>query len=254
MRYIGVDLAWGEKGTSGLAVLDEVGRLLANDLRSSLDGIVDFIIERAGDECLVGIDAPLVVKNETSCRPCERALLRRGITLYPANRARLAGSDGSVKGEVLVERLISKGFKFTDEHPNGLTGGRFIYEVYPRSVLHYHCYDRKTGKSAAPRYKPRPGLGADDLKRGLIEVRDLLESRLELPLHFDHTELSHPVSNDDIHGYKGGTLKAVGDLFDAILSAYMVYWAHAFGSMGGEIVGDIDNGYVLVPPNIVNRG
>ncbi|MCL4499543.1 MAG: DUF429 domain-containing protein [Chloroflexi bacterium] len=253
MRYIGIDLAWAEKGSTGLAVLDEDGRLLANSLAISLDEIAAFILRNAGESCLVGIDAPLIVKNAGGHRPCEIELARRGIPAYPANRELLTRIHGSVRGEILAERLAAEGFVVTDAHPVELGEGRFVYEIYPWSILDYHSYDPETRTSLIPPYKKKPGVKVADIRRGIREVRDLL-GHLELPVVFDHSELVYPVGDSDIDGYRGQKLKAVADLFDAILSAYAVYSVRLFGYAGGEVVGDLESGYILVPPNIRGLG
>src|ERR1700689_5396833 len=51
MHFVGLDLSWGEKNNTGIAVVDS-------------------------DDCLVAIDAPLIVRNPSGARPCETALNR----------------------------------------------------------------------------------------------------------------------------------------------------------------------------------
>lgn len=249
MRYIGIDLAWSDKGITGIAVLDGDGNLLDHALLIDLHDIAKFVCERAGSECLVGIDAPLIVKNEVGCRKCDRELARRGVRIFPANRSWLALSDGRLRGEVLVEMLAEKGFELTDSHPRNLGPGRYVYEVYPRSVLHYHLFDRKAGRTKIPSYKRARGVGLERAREGIIELRDVLKG-LELPIGFDFGNLTYPVRDEYVRTYGWKEIKALGDVFDAILSAYAVYSADTFGYLGGEIVGDLEEGYILAPPDI----
>ncbi|MHB0976355.1 MAG: DUF429 domain-containing protein [Candidatus Aquicultorales bacterium] len=244
MNYVGIDLAWSEKGTTGLAVLDDEGRLSASALGGGLDEIVRFVWERAEADCLVGIDAPLIVKNAESCRGCERELLRRKISLYPSNRTWMTRHYGEVRGERLVEALEVRGFSITADHPSNHDGGCFVYEVYPRAVLVNHFYDTETDTAKTPRYKTGR---VQSMRSGVREVRDVLGG-LELPVVFDDRSFVYPVDDAAISRYTRGELKVVGDLLDAALSAYMVYWARHFGNMAGEIVGDLEEGYILVPP------
>lgn len=249
MRYIGIDLAWSDRGITGVAVLDGDGNLLDDALLIDLADIAKFVSERAENECLIGIDAPLIVKNEVGCRKCDRELARRGMRIFPANRSWLALSDGRLRGEVLVEMLAEKGFELTDSHPRDLGPGRYVYEVYPRSVLYYHLFDRKSGRAEIPSYKRARGVGLEGARKGIIELRDIL-TELELPIDFDFGKLAYPVRDEHVRTYGWKEIKAVGDLFDAILSAYAVYSADAFGYLGGEIVGDLKEGYILAPPDI----
>jgi hypothetical protein len=43
VRFLGVDLAWGARNPSGLAVLDEGGRVVAEDLATSAADIAAFV-------------------------------------------------------------------------------------------------------------------------------------------------------------------------------------------------------------------
>lgn len=252
MRYIGVDLAWGNKAETGLAVIDDEGRLLENELLIELDAIVDFIVQHSSEHCLVGIDAPLVVKNETGHRPCEKALAKRGTPAYPANRQLFQKVHGCVRGELLVASLSEAGFTLTDRHPIDLAGGCYVYEVYPRAVLNYYTRDSLTGRRSLSPYKAKRGASVGEIRKGIAEVRDLL-GKLELPLLFDAAELVYPAGDREIEAYSGRQLKAVADLLDALLCAYAVYSARSLGYAGGEFVGDLENGYILVPPMLAPR-
>ena len=95
MRYIGLDLAWGERARTGLAVLDPEGRLVW----SASVVIDDEIARHLGDVgdtdgVVAAIDAPLVVVNETGQRACEREVGRDfgrySAGAYPANRGNAA--------------------------------------------------------------------------------------------------------------------------------------------------------------------
>src|SRR5689334_8738506 len=71
MQFVGVDLAWGVRRPTGVAVLDDDGRLLHVASESSDDAIVAAVAPYLTDKCLVAIDAPLVVTNATGNRPAE---------------------------------------------------------------------------------------------------------------------------------------------------------------------------------------
>src|SRR5689334_17600974 len=74
VHFIGLDLAWGEKRPTGIAVLDPDGRLLELSSRTTDDEIADALAAYADVDCLVAVDAPLVVVNPTGNRPCEAEL------------------------------------------------------------------------------------------------------------------------------------------------------------------------------------
>src|SRR6476659_1497996 len=76
VHFVGIDLAWGDRRPTGLAVLDAEGRLIhvsaATDDASVLAALGPYV----DGPCVVAIDAPIVVTNATSNRPAEAALNR----------------------------------------------------------------------------------------------------------------------------------------------------------------------------------
>ena len=73
MYFVGVDLAWAGRTTTGVAVVDSDGALLHvcavrddDEHRTAVDPYVS-------DDCLVAIDAPLIVQNPTGSAPRDRA-------------------------------------------------------------------------------------------------------------------------------------------------------------------------------------
>ena len=71
MYFVGVDLAWGQKQRTGLAVLDDEGHLVHVSSVHTDDEIRDALTPYVEGPCLVGIDAPLIVRNATGSRPAE---------------------------------------------------------------------------------------------------------------------------------------------------------------------------------------
>ena len=76
MYFVGLDLAWGEKNQTGVAAIDSDGRLLHVGAAQDDASIIDAVAPFTGDECLVAIDAPLIVNNPTGHRPSETSLNR----------------------------------------------------------------------------------------------------------------------------------------------------------------------------------
>ena len=76
MHFVGLDLAWGEKNNTGVAVVDSDGRLLYVGAAHDDESIEAAVEPYVSNDCLVAIDAPLIVRNPTGSRPCEAALNR----------------------------------------------------------------------------------------------------------------------------------------------------------------------------------
>ena len=71
MYFVGLDLAWGEKNHTGVAVIDPGGRLLHVGSAQDDASIDAAIAPYVSDECLVAIDAPLIVPNAEGRRIAE---------------------------------------------------------------------------------------------------------------------------------------------------------------------------------------
>ena len=106
MRFIGVDLAWGGRNPSGLAVLDPGGRVVDEGLATTDDELDGFLAAHDAGGAVVALDAPLVVTNPAGTRrACEAELQRRygrvGAGPYPTNLGLLGGR---VRAMELVRR------------------------------------------------------------------------------------------------------------------------------------------------------
>jgi predicted RNase H-like nuclease len=128
MRYVGVDLAWGEKQPTGLAVLDEAGRLSHVSAVLTDDEIAAALAPYVEGPCLVAIDAPLIVRNATGSRPAEQELSKdfRAFEAgaHPSNTGRVEFTNGKTRGARLAVRLR------LDMDPHSGRDRRAI-EVYP---------------------------------------------------------------------------------------------------------------------------
>ena len=116
--YIGIDLAWGEKNLSGFCALHvEKNRLkiLELSLLKSIEDIV-FQIQKYKDcNVYIGVDAPLVIPNETGNREIEKKFNKEfakySISMLPANRKILTKYSPNIRSEELFSKLIKLGFK-----------------------------------------------------------------------------------------------------------------------------------------------
>src|SRR4029453_7801185 len=106
MRFVGIDLAWGGRRPSGLAVLDPGGAVVAEGGATGDEEIGGFLAVHDPGGAVVALDAPLVVGNPAGTRRgCEAELQRRygrvGAGPYPTNLGLL---EGRVRAMELVRR------------------------------------------------------------------------------------------------------------------------------------------------------
>lgn len=58
MNFIGIDLAWKERGGTTIVVLDHKGEVISHGCEEENTAIASFVDRYSADGCLVGIDAP----------------------------------------------------------------------------------------------------------------------------------------------------------------------------------------------------
>ncbi len=105
MYYVGIDLAWGHRRPTGVAVLQADGVLLHVSAQTDDASIAGALEPYVDGPCVVGIDAPLVVTNPTGNRPAEAALnrdfARFDAGAHPSNTGKPEFADGT-RGGVLA--------------------------------------------------------------------------------------------------------------------------------------------------------
>jgi predicted RNase H-like nuclease len=68
MRFVGIDLAWGGRRPSGLAVLDPDGTVVAEGWATSDEELAGLLERHDPGGAVVALDAPLVVTNPAGTR------------------------------------------------------------------------------------------------------------------------------------------------------------------------------------------
>jgi predicted RNase H-like nuclease len=227
MNFIGIDLGWMKNGDTALILLDSRGRVRDHGYVRGDKEIASFVENHSQGGCLVGVDAPLVVKNALGQRRCEKGLHSIGIPVYPANRRWLMKSFQGVRGESLVVELQKKGFSLIDGPPSSekIQG---IIEVYPYATL----------KMLLRRVPPYKKGGKTERSAGTIKLLSMLEN-LEPPISLPRELL-------DLRDATMKSLKKTSDYVDAAVAAYTVYMYHCTPSKC-LILGDKKEGFVLLP-------
>ena len=178
MYFVGVDLAWGDRKPTGLAVLDDDGRLVHVSAARTDDEIADALAAYVEGDCLVAIDAPLIVTNPTGNRPAEAALnadfARFDAGAHPSNTGKSEFRDGT-RGARVAGRLG------LDMNPRSGRSRRAI-EVYPHPATVALFRLGRTLK-----YKNKAGREVADLRSELLVLVGLLEGMVtaEPPLLLD---------------------------------------------------------------------
>ncbi len=235
---VGIDLAWGNRARTGIAVADATGRLVASGSVRTDEETTAFVNAHAGSGALVAaIDAPLIVRNPTGRRCCEaevqRLYGRYGAAAYPANLTNPAFADGT-RGSRICS-LLQLDMVSTSKAP------RRAIEVYPHPamvVLFELDY-------VIP-YKSKQGRTLDGLKGAFRRLTESMERRLpELQLA-DHPRWQE-LRRHCREAQRKSELGAVEDEVDAIFCAYLAYLWHRDGLARNDVLGDDATGCIIVP-------
>lgn len=167
---VGIDLAWGERAATGVAV----ARIVGDDPAGARAEVVTTATVRSDDDIaalvpagpvVVAIDAPLDVPNETGRRACDAAISRcfgrYSAGAYPANRS--IPWLAEPRGGRLAARLgLSLDPRGVLDPSSRVAGARVALEVYPHAATVVLF-----GLDRILAYKPRRGRGLEDRRAAL---------------------------------------------------------------------------------------
>jgi predicted RNase H-like nuclease len=239
MYFGGVDLAWGLRNPTGVAVVDSDGCLVSAGAVRDDDEILAALRPYVRGECVVGFDAPLVVNNPSGQRPAETALNRDfrrfEAGAHPANTGKPEFANGP-RGARLAAALG------LDLDPRSATPRRAL-EVYPHAATVALFRLERTLK-----YKAKPGRTQERLKSELLLLMDGIErlADTDVPLrvadHPDWIGLRQQVTT----AQRKSDLRRAEDPVDAVVCAYVALYAQRCPGRI-TIYGDLANGYIVTP-------
>lgn len=234
MLFLGIDFGWQGK-PSGLASAEwaNEGLELRTMLRrTGLAEVLTWVDEQAGSgPAMIGIDAPIVIPNQTGMRMVDRLMHREfgryHAGCYPAN----LGLPSAERTLALSRALEQRGFRHAADIASRVSG-RYQIEVHPHAAC-VQLFD-------LPRIlKYKKGRVAER-RAELLRYRRLLLTKLPL-----FRSLNLPDLPDS-----GAALKEVEDQMDAVLCAYIaaVWWL--WGTQRATVYGSEADGYIVVPHRV----
>ena len=239
MYFAGVDLAWGGRNPTGIAVLDVDGRLVHIGAVRDDAAVLAALRPYVQGDCLVGFDAPLVVINPTGQRPAETALNRDfrkfEAGTHPCNTGKPEFADGP-RGARLAEALG------LDLNPRSPAPRRAI-EVYPHAATVALFRLERTLK-----YKAKPGRGLDQLKSELLLLMDGVErlADTDVPLRVTDNAEWVELRRQVVVAQRKSELRRAEDPVDAVVCAYVALYAQRLPA-GITIYGDLATGCIVTP-------
>jgi len=237
--FVGVDLAWGERNPTGVAVVDPEGRLVRIGTARDDAAVVAALWPYVQGDCLVAIDAPLVVTNQTGRRPAEIALNRDfhpfQAGAHPANTGKPEFAAGP-RGARLANALG------LDMDPQSSAARRAI-EVYPHPATVALFRLGRTLK-----YKVKPGRGLGQLRSELLRLMDGVEglAAAAVPLRVAGNDDWIGLRRQVVTAERKSDLRRAEDPVDAVVCAYVALYADRCPA---DVItyGDFTTGYIVTP-------
>jgi predicted RNase H-like nuclease/predicted house-cleaning noncanonical NTP pyrophosphatase (MazG superfamily) len=249
MRYIGIDLAWTYTNESGICVIDDKGKIVYCESKVFSDEMISAIVEEhAREGAIVGIDAPLIVNNETGSRYCDRAIMKekihgKNLSVFTCSKRFMLNHFGVVRGEKVVKAIrnrmpsfsltgdiIDKKHVIIETFPTGITLGLFP-DAFPIKYKVKHKVDFETSKTEMGR---------------MINLLKRL-SDFNPPVHNIEDFFNHSSS---IQALSKKEFKNLEDKLDAFLCSYAAYW---LANHQGKVFGDEQDGFITIPIIDENR-
>ena len=237
--FAGIDLAWGQRARTGVAVVSADGALVASASVRTDAEITDFLEPYAAELAVVAVDAPLIVTNPTGQRPCEREIGavfgRYGAGAHPANT-----SNPLFDPPRAATLAAAHGWHIDPAH-TGRPGDPVCLEVYPHPAM--------VGLFELPYTIPYKGKQGRDLAALKAAYEALLAA---MERHFPELDLT---SNDRwvaLRAIASGAerkveLERIEDEVDAIVCAHLAWlWGKRPGAL--RVYGDVESGYIVAPP------
>lgn len=235
---MGLDLAWGRRGRTGGAVVDDSGALLDSATLGSDDDIVAWLDRASGAPVTIAVDAPLVVTTAAGQRPCERdvsrAFGRFGASCHSANLG--MPHMNPPRAAVLASRM---GWNVDPGHV-GRPAQPGCIEVYPHPAM-----VSLFGLARVLPYKAGRGRPVDARRCAFTTLMDHMAGLSVLALDSSPrwAELRAVVESAE----RQVDLERVEDEIDAIFCAHLAWlWHRAPGAL--RVYGDSATGFIVAPP------
>jgi predicted RNase H-like nuclease len=246
VRYLGIDLAWGEGSAqkpanrSGVVALESDGGIADAGWTIGIDDTLRWIDAHAHADTLLFVDAPLLIDNPIGQREAERQVGQRyGRWWVSANSTNTASPR---RAGVHLRRLLeAEGWRYDDGRHGPPSAGRVLSECYPYTAIvgveelgyteKRPAYKRPTRGLPAAEAWPIRLAACDELIARVAALRDH-EVPIDLMSHQETRELTVSPSPAGSAAYKKRE-----DLLDAAICAWTAALWHTRGFDRCQVLG-----------------
>lgn len=237
-HFVGVDLAWGERNPTGVAVLDHAGRLVELVAVRSDEQLHAALFPFVAGPCVVAIDAPIIVTNPSGKREAER-LLDRDFARFQAGTHASNMTRPWFSPEPRALRLARH--LELDLDPLAESPRRAI-EVYPHAATVALFGLRQTLK-----YKSKSGRTVEGMRAEMLVLTTLIAGLADADPPVD---LRSPLWAGTVtavsQAERKSDLRRCEDPIDALLCAYVALLAHRSPD-AVTIYGSAEAGAIVTP-------
>ena len=240
MKFIGVDLGWSS-GASGLCCLDwRDGGLEILDLTTvlAMEEILSWIDRQIPSDApaIVAVDAPTIINNPTGMRLADKLAHkhfgRYHAGCYPANLGLKFADRTTGFSKSLLERNLQHAPTIEPQ-----TIGRYQIEVFPHPAT-----VNLFGLEKILKYKK--GRIAERQKE-LNRLRDYITNVLpQLEPGLSDPRCQIPAIAEKLTGKE---LKAIEDMLDSLICAYVAAHWWYWGRAKNLVLGDLNTGFIIIP-------
>lgn len=237
-RYLGLDLAWAPRKSSGGAVVevseDGGAQLISSTALRTHEDILGWIARNRGRAgCVLAVNAPIIVENTSGRRPCDE-MVADHFGEYFVDEYQVNTVNAS-HPRTIGRALMRMGFD-----PNPMAEGDRVVETYNQAaqVLLF-------GGERPVRLKSGP-VGAR--KDSVARFRELLWERLgDAMPHLEETPALDDLLEADLPSSNGSRVGELEERLEATLCAYTAAYLGLRGPESCAFLGDLNSGYVLLP-------
>lgn len=237
-RYLGLDLAWAPRNSSGGAVLEAtpdggVVVLSTVSLRAHEDILSWIARSRGRAGAIVAVNAPVIVENSSGRRPCD-ALLQQHFGMHHLDEYQV-NTVNATHPRTIGRALMRMGF---DPNPSA-EGDRIVETCNQAAQILLFELDRPIRTKVGP-------VGAR--KEAVTRFREALSNMLgdaEPPLL--PSGALNTLMEADLASSNGSRVGELEEQLEAVLTAYAAAYLHLRGPESCAFLGDLRDGYILVP-------
>lgn len=236
-RYLGLDLAWAPRHNSGGAVIevreDGVELVSSVSLRAHEDILSWIARSRGRAGCVLAVNAPIIVENMGGRRPCDSLIDDHfGSHMVDEYQVNLVNASHP---RTIGRAMMRMGF-----NPDPMSEGDRVIETYNQaSQIMLFDVDRPVRLKQGP-------VGAR--KDAVARFREVLFDKLtESHPPLLETQALYDLLDADLPSSNGSRVGELEERLEAVLCAYVAAYLDLRGPEDCAFLGDLNDGYVLLP-------